>query len=91
MTISASDLDLILSARIFVLQRAIGALIVTHPDPAAFARALDAATGLAQIEHLTAPGATPAVRDAATRLALELIGLAEDEASRRPRRTGDED
>lgn len=83
----ATEYELILSARIFVLQRAIGALIVSHPDPGAFARLLDAATGLAQIEHLTAPGATPAIREAAARFARDLIDLAEDEVSRRSRRT----
>lgn len=83
----STEYELILSARIFVLQRAIGALIVSHSDPGAFARLLDAATGLAQIEHLTAPNATPAIREAATRFARDLIDLAEDEVLRRSRHT----
>lgn len=82
---------MILATRLFVLQRAIGALIVTHPDPAGFARVFDAATGLAQIEHALAPGATEAVRKEAAQFAQALIGLAEDEAARRPPRKGGAD
>lgn len=85
--IEISEHELILSARISVLKRAIGALIVTHPDPEKFAEKFGATTGLAQIEHLTAPGATDATKRAASAFAREILGLAADEIARRPRRT----
>mgnify|MGYP003594107112 CR=1 FL=1 len=88
---ATSEYEMITAARLFVLERAIGALIVTHSDAGAFAQAFSAASGLVQIEHMTAPGATPAVRQAATQMARDLIGLADDEVARRRRRTTDED
>lgn len=88
--ISVSDYELHLAAQLFVLKRAIGALIVAHPNPDEFARRFDAATGLAQIEHALAPGATPAVREVARRIASELVDLARDEVARRRRQKEDE-
>lgn len=85
--IVVSDYEMHLGAQLFALKRAIGALIVTHPNPEAFARAFDAATGLAQIEHALAPGATPEIRETARRTAAELLGLAQDEVSRRQQQT----
>lgn len=81
--IEVSDYELILSARLFVLQRAIGALIVTHPDPARFAEIFEAVSDIAHIEHLLVPKATEAVRAEARRFAQDLVDLARDEALRR--------
>lgn len=88
--LSVSEYELITAARLNVLKRAIGALIVSHPDPGRFSQLFDAATGLAQIEHMTAPNAPASVREAATQLARELLDLAEDEVARRPPRTDGE-
>lgn len=81
--IVVSDYEMHLGAQLFALKRAIGALIVTHPNPEAFARTFDAATGLAPIEHALAP----AIRETARRTAAELLGLAQDEVSRRQQQT----
>lgn len=77
------------AVRLFVLQRAIGALIVTHPDPGKFAQIFGAATGIAQIEHATSD-APASFRQEAAQFARELIDLAEDEAAFRLQQKGEE-
>jgi hypothetical protein len=77
------------AVRLFVLQRAIAALIMTHPDPEKFAQAFGAAAGMAQIDHLTAPKATEALRAEAGNFARELLVLAQDEASHRLAQKGE--
>ena len=83
MPIEVSEYEILLSTRLFVLERAIGALIVTHPDPAAFARLFGAATSLAQVEQLANAKAPEASKREAAKRARELIALAEDEVARR--------
>jgi hypothetical protein len=69
--------------RLFVLQRAICALIVTHPDPSAFARAFGAASALQQLDQLAFARSRPDVRDESAAFARELLELAADEVARR--------
>lgn len=40
------------TTRLFVLQRAIAALIVTHPEPEKFAKAFALVTGMQQLDQL---------------------------------------
>lgn len=70
------------ATRLFVLQRAIAALIVSHPDPAAFARAFGQITASAQVDHMSVAG-TDRFRREATDFARELLDLAHDEIARR--------
>jgi len=81
--IETSEYQMILGARVAVLKLAIGALIETHPNPGRFADLLERATVYTQIEHMSAANATPVLRQAATALEQELVGLARDAAARR--------
>lgn len=82
-----NDLSLpeITATRLFVLQRAIAALIVTHPDPARFAAAFEQATQHADVSMLYADGETEFQRAVADEFSQELLGLALDEVARRRR------
>lgn len=62
--------------RLHVLQRAIGALIVTHPDPAAFAREFAGATARAQVDHHLTSDAGAWRRKEAAEYAAGLLDLA---------------
>ena len=77
--------------RLLVLQRAIAALIMTHPDPAAFAATFRSVTGIAQIDHVLTPQASDEWRREAADFARELADMADDEAAFRLRRTDNED
>jgi len=71
-----------------VLQRAIAALIMTHPDPKAFAATFRSITGIAQVDHLLCPQAAPEWRQEAADFARELAELADDEAAFRLKKSG---
>lgn len=75
--------DEINGTRLFVLQRAIAALIVTHPDPAAFAKAFGLVNGMQQLDQIAYAKANPAVREESKVFSQELIDLANDEVERR--------
>lgn len=73
--------------RLLVLQRAIAALVMTHPDPKAFADIFRTATSLSQVDHLLAPNAPDAWKREAADFAREIAELADAEvASRRQRK-----
>lgn len=74
--------------RLLVLQRAIAALIMTHPDPNAFAATFRSITGIAQVDHLLCPHAAPEWRQEAVDFARELVELADDEAAFRQNEPG---
>lgn len=86
--IVVSEFEMLLAAKLFVLKRAISALIISHPDPAGFAERFNHVTTCAQIDHAIAPKATERVRSEARGLAEELLGLAQDEITRRRQQKG---
>jgi len=69
--------------RLWVLQRAIAALVMTHPDPKAFAEIFRTATGLAQVDHLLAPDAPDAWKQEAADFARGIAELADAEVAYR--------
>ena len=71
------------TTRLFVLQRAIGALIVTHPEPGKFAQAFALATGMQQLDQLAFAESRDDVRAESKAFAQELFELANDEVKRR--------
>lgn len=79
------------NVRLLVLQRAIAALIMTHPDPATFAKTFRSISGIAQIDHLLLPGADPEWQQEAVNFARELVELADAEVAFRQTPTGHED
>lgn len=76
-------LDEINATRIFVLQNAIGALIVTHPDPSQFAQAFGLLVGMQQMGHIANPQSRYDVRAVSLEFSQELLKLADDEVKRR--------
>ena len=71
------------TTRLFVLQRAIGALIVTHPEPGKFAQAFALALGMQHLDQLAFAESRPDVRAESKEFAQELFELANDEVNRR--------
>ena len=71
------------AARIFVLQHAIGALIVTHPAPEKFAESFGLLVGMQQLGHIANAGSSDSVRAVSLEFSQELIELANDEVQRR--------
>jgi hypothetical protein len=71
------------TTRLFVLQRAIGALIETHPDPEKFAQAFALSSGLQQLDQLAFARSSADVRHESKEFAQELLMLAADEVARR--------
>ena len=69
--------------RLFTLQRAIGALIKTHPHPEQFADVFEQSTAMTQAAHVVDPLVLPAVKQEALDFSRELIELARDEAQHR--------
>lgn len=76
------------TVRLFTLQRAVAALIKTHPQPAVFADVFEQATGMTQAGHVVDPLVPAAVKQEALEFAQELIALARDEAQRRAQQQG---
>lgn len=74
--------------RVIVLQRAIGALIATHPNPGAFATQFATATAIAQVDHHLTSDAEPWMRKAAAEFAEELLDLAHGASARRGSKNG---
>lgn len=74
------------AVRLFTLQRAIGALIKTHPHPDHFADVFEQGTAMTQALHVLNADTPPEVRQEALAFAQELIGLARDEAQARKSR-----
>lgn len=72
-----------LGVELHVLERAIWSLVVTHPDPAAFARTFEEATERTTAVHLNDELVSDEVRETSHRLATELIGLARAVADQR--------
>ncbi|CAN7258734.1 hypothetical protein LJR130_001054 [Variovorax sp. LjRoot130] len=62
--------------RLFVLQRAILALINTHPDPRAFARVMGSFTAVQQIDQIEYAKSNPEVRAESDAFAREIIDFA---------------
>lgn len=77
------NLEELNAIRLFTLQRAIGALIKTHPNPAQFADVFEQATALTQVSHVVDPLVQAAVKQEALDFAKELIDLAREEAQLR--------
>lgn len=77
------ELEELNATRLFVLQRAIGALIVTHPDPLKFAQSFALATGMQQLDQMSFAQSRDDVREEAKVFAQELYELANDEVQRR--------
>lgn len=75
--------------RLFVLQRAIMALIMTHPDPKLFAETFRAITAHAQIDHALTP-APESLRQEAADFARELAEIADLEVAHRLQQKGPE-
>ncbi|PJC22716.1 MAG: hypothetical protein CO065_01100 [Comamonadaceae bacterium CG_4_9_14_0_8_um_filter_57_21] len=71
------------TTRLFVLQRAIGALIVTHPEPERFAKTFGSSIGLQQLDQIAYPLSKPDVRAESKAFAQELLELANDEVLQR--------
>jgi hypothetical protein len=65
------------------LQRAIGALIVTHPEPQKFAQAFAISTGIQQLDQLAFAQSRDDVRSESKAFALELYELANAEVEER--------
>ena len=77
------NLEELNAIRLFTLQRAISALIRTHPHPAQFADVFEQATAMTQASHAVDPLVPPEVKQVALDFARELIELARDEAQHR--------
>ena len=70
-----------------MLQRAICALIVTHPDPEAFAKSFGLLSAWQQVDQIAFVKANPAVLAESKEFAQELIELANEEVQRRASQT----
>ena len=71
-------------AQSFAHQVALTALVMTHPNPGAFAQTLEALIAHTQAEWATLGLVSPAARAAAQSLFDELLDIANMEAAQRP-------
>ena len=80
------ELEELNAVRIFAMQTVIGALIKTHPNPAAFAAVLEQGMGLVQVEQIRMSFASAEARKEAVEFAQDFVHIAKDEAQARAQR-----